>query len=146
MRAEGALTDQGAEQASEAVDGRKLSVVLVDDHAVIRQGIALLLNEEPDLEVVGEADSGSNALSLVGRLRPDVVVMDLTMPGMSGDEATREILSRAPDTRVIGLSMHSEREAEERMLAAGAAAYLPKAGPSDDLIAAIRDVAPRERE
>lgn len=146
MRAEGVLTDQSAERAPQAVDGRKLSVVLVDDHAVIRQGIALLLNEEPDLEVVGEADSGSSALSLVGRLEPDVVVMDLAMPGMSGDEATREILSLAPDTRVIGLSMHSEREAEERMLAAGAAAYLPKAGPSDDLISAIRDVTPRERE
>ncbi|MFW5688742.1 MAG: response regulator [Spirochaetota bacterium] len=138
MLAEGFLTGR-QQPASEAQDERKISVVLVDDHAVIRQGIALLLNEEADLEVVGEAESGQAALELVEQIRPDVVVMDLTMPGMPGDEATREILTRVPRTRVIGLSMHSEREAEERMRAAGAAAYLPKAGPSADLIAAIRD-------
>lgn len=141
MLAEGALMGRGGESAEQPLSGPKLSVVLVDDHAVIRQGIALLLNEEPDLEVVGEADSGESALSLVDELRPDVVVMDLTMPGMSGDEATRQILARAPQTRVIGLSMHSEREAKERMMEAGAHAYLPKAGPSNDLIAAIREAA-----
>lgn len=118
--------------------GRKTSVVIVDDHAVIRQGLVLLLNEEPDLEVVGEAESGESAIDLVRQLRPDVAVMDLTMPGLHGDEATRAILQEAPLTRVIGLSMHSEDEARDRMLAAGAYAYLPKAGPSSELIAAIR--------
>ena len=122
--------------------GRKTSVVVVDDHAVIRQGLVLLLNEEPDLEVVGEADSGEAAIELVRQLRPDVAVMDLTMPGLHGDEATRTILKQAPRTRVIGLSMHSEDEARDRMLAAGACAYLPKAGPSSDLVAAIRAASP----
>ncbi|MFW6294014.1 MAG: response regulator [Spirochaetota bacterium] len=119
-------------------NGRKTSVIVVDDHAVIRQGLVLLLNEEPDFEVVGEADSGESAIELVRHLRPDVAVMDLTMPGLHGDEATRAILQQAPGTRVIGLSMHSEDEARDRMLAAGAHAYLPKAGPSSDLVAAIR--------
>jgi len=113
-------------------------VIIVDDHAVIRQGLVLLLNEEPDLEVVGEAESGEAAIQLARQLRPDVAVMDLTMPGLHGDEATRAILEQAPGTRVIGLSMHSEDEARDSMLAAGAYAYLPKAGPSCDLVAAIR--------
>lgn len=137
MQAQGTLTQRAADHGEHPAE-RKTSIVLVDDHAVIRQGIALLLNEEPDLEVVGEADTGADAVELVRQLRPDVVVMDLTMPGMNGDEATRRILAESPTTRVIGLSMHSEREAEEAMLAAGAVAYLPKAGPSSDLIASIR--------
>lgn len=134
-RAQGVLmrTAEGAEAPT-----KKTKVVLVDDHAVIRQGIALLLNEEPDLQVVAEADNGSEAIDLVRELAPDVVVMDLTMPGMNGDQATRELLAQSPSTRVIGLSMHAEQEAKDAMLAAGAVAYLPKAGPSSELIAAIR--------
>ncbi|MFW5789509.1 MAG: response regulator [Spirochaetota bacterium] len=138
MRAQGTL-DRGDRAAEAGATGnRPTTVLLVDDHAVIRQGLAFLLNEEPDLEVVGEADSGTTALEIVRELSPDVVVMDLTMPTMSGDEATRRLLREAPETRVVGLSMHSDDEARERMLAAGAAAYLPKAGPSSDLVAAIR--------
>ncbi|MFW6292173.1 MAG: response regulator [Spirochaetota bacterium] len=139
MRAEGTMPGR-AGPAAEANDEarRATTVLLVDDHAVIRQGLAFLLNEEPDLEVVGEADTGTTALEMVRELMPDVVVMDLTMPGMSGDEATRRVLREAPETRVVGLSMHSDEEARERMLSAGAEAYLPKAGPSSELIAAIR--------
>ncbi|MFW5717336.1 MAG: response regulator [Spirochaetota bacterium] len=137
-RAEGVLTRTAVGEAARIGPTRR-SVLLVDDHAVIRQGIALLLNEEPDLQVVAEADTGSDAIELARELQPDVVVMDLTMPGMNGDEATRRILAEAPSTRIIGLSMHSEREAEDAMLAAGAVAYLPKAGPSSALVAAIRD-------
>lgn len=136
--AEGVLKETTPELAGEPCNGRKLSVLVVDDHAVIRQGLVLLLNEEPDLEVVGEASSGDAAVDLAHELRPDVVVMDLTMPGLAGDDATRAILSNAPDTRIIGLSMHSEEEARDRMLSSGAAAYLSKAGPSSDLIAAVR--------
>ena len=137
-RAEGVIATRTYPVPPQALNGRKLSVLVADDHAVIRQGLVLLLNEEPDIEVVGEASDGEDAVDLANRLRPDVVVMDLTMPGMTGDEATRAILSAAPFTRVIGLSMHSEEDARDRMLASGAAAYLSKAGPSTDLLDAIR--------
>ena len=137
-KAEGVVREARPEPTAEPVVGRKLSVLVVDDHAVIRQGLVLLLNEEPDLEVVGEASSGDEAVGLAQGLLPDVIVMDLTMPGLAGDEATRAILSRAPNTRVVGLSMHSEEDAKERMLSSGAAAYLSKAGPSSHLLAAIR--------
>ncbi len=135
---EGVIREAGPRPAGEPPRARKQSVLVADDHAVIRQGLALLLNEEPDLEVVGEASSGDEAVELARQLLPDVVVMDLTMPGLSGDEATQAILTRAPGTRVVGLSMHSEEEARDRMLSSGAAAYLSKAGRSADLLAAIR--------
>lgn len=138
MRAEGTLPGRTADREAHERARRATTVLLVDDHAVIRQGLAFLLNEEPDLEVVGEADTGATALEMVRELMPDVVVMDLTMPGMSGDEATRRVLREVPHTRVVGLSMHSDDEARERMLSAGADAYLPKAGPSSELVAAIR--------
>lgn len=138
MRAQGTLRGRAADREADERAKRATTVLLVDDHAVIRQGLAFLLNEEPDLEVVGEADTGATALEMVRELMPDVVVMDLTMPGMSGDEATRRVLREAPQTRVVGLSMHSDDEARERMLSAGAEAYLPKAGPSSELVAAIR--------
>ena len=136
--AEGVLKETTPDLAGKPRNGRKLSVLVVDDHAVIRQGLVLLLNEEPDLEVVGEASGGDAAVELAHQLLPDVVVMDLAMPGLAGDEATRAILSKAPDTRIVGLSMHSEEEARDRMMSSGAAAYLSKAGPSSDLIAAVR--------
>lgn len=117
---------------------KQITILLVDDHAVIRQGLAMLLNEEPDLVVVGEADSGPAALDAVKRLHPDVVVMDFTMPGMDGDVATRRIKRDNPGVRIVGLSMHAESDAPERMLEAGADVYLPKTGPSDNVIAAIR--------
>ncbi len=123
--------------------GRSISVLVVDDHAVIRKGLCMLLNEEADLEVVGEASGGQEAVDLALRIHPDVVVMDLTMPGMPGDEATRAIVASVPNTRVIGLSMHSQEEARDRMLASGASAYLTKAGPSSNLLDAIRGREPR---
>lgn len=141
MRAEGTLAGSGSRYDGRSLLDRKLSILLVDDHAVIRQGLVVLLNDEPDLEVVGEASDGREAVDLARTLRPDVVVMDMTMPELAGDEATRRILSAVPQTRVIGLSMHTEREVEERMLDAGAVAYLSKAGPSSELVRTIRELA-----
>ncbi len=116
----------------------KIRVVLVDDHIVMRQGIARLIDSEPDLEVVGEAPDGASAVKLVTELRPDVVLMDLSMPGMNGIETTQFIHARNPEVRIIGLSMFEEREKAAGMLQAGAAEYLTKSGPADDLIRAIR--------
>jgi len=132
--------DECAAPAAEptAAGGAVLRVLLVDDHPVMRQGLALLLAEEPDLQFVGEADNGQDAIDLVGRLQPDVVVMDVSMPVMDGIEATQEIKRRWPEVRVIGLSMFDEADLCRDMLEAGADAYLPKAGPPQDLLSAIR--------
>ena len=125
--------------ASPTAPGRKVRVLLVDDHAIVRQGFARLLNAEPDLEVVGEAADGKAAVELAGRLQPDVVTMDVNMPVLDGMEATRQIRAQCPGVRVIGLSMYASREHARAMLNAGAAAYLTKSGPAEELLAAIRD-------
>ena len=113
-------------------------VLLVDDHPVVRQGLAMVLEEEEDVEVVGEAGDGLQALEMVEMTQPDVVLMDLNMPGMAGDETTRQIKRRFRGVKVIALSMHNEAEGADRMLGAGADVYLAKAGPSDEIIRAIR--------
>jgi two-component system response regulator NreC len=118
-------------------DGR-LRVLLVDDHAVVRQGLACLLSEERLVEVVGEAANGREAVDLAGRLRPDVVIMDMSMPVMNGDEAARRIKKDLPEIRIIGLSMWEEPGMCERMYQAGAESYLLKTAPADELLAAIR--------
>jgi signal transduction histidine kinase/ActR/RegA family two-component response regulator len=115
-----------------------LRVLLVDDHKVMREGLATLLNEQSDLEVVGQAGNGREAVDLTHRLRPDVVVMDAAMPVMAGDEATRQIKLRWPDVRVVALSMFEETDMSEAMHRAGAERYLLKTAPSDELLAAIR--------
>jgi PAS domain S-box-containing protein len=117
---------------------QRLHVLLVDDHEVMREGLAALLAEQTDIEVVGQAGNGREAADLAHRLRPEVVVMDVAMPVMAGDEATRQIKLHLPGIRVIALSMFDEPEMAERMRRAGAAAYLLKTGPSEDLLAAIR--------
>lgn len=130
-------------ESGEGTRGRPRSgvstVLIVDDHAVIRQGLAVLIDEEGDLEVVGEADSGEKAVEVAEQLMPDVVVMDFTLgDGIDGAEATRRIKRAVPEVTVIGLSMHGEEDTARRMMEAGAAAFLPKQGPSEDVIAAIR--------
>jgi PAS domain S-box-containing protein len=115
-----------------------LRVLLVDDHKVVREGLAALLNEQADLEVVGQAGNGREAVDLACRLGPDVVVMDVAMPLMAGDEATRQIKSQLPGVRVVALSMFEEADMAEAMRQAGAEAYLLKTGPSDKLLSAIR--------
>ena len=117
---------------------RGFRLLLVDDHRVMRQGLASLLSGEPDVVVVGEAPDGLTAVELTRTAAPDVTIMDVSMPGMNGIEATRIITAEHPHTRVIGLSMHEESSMSEQMLSAGAAAYLIKAGPLQALLAAIR--------
>jgi len=119
-------------------EGRAIRVLLADDHPVMRQGLMRLLQEHPDIEVVGEAGDGRAAVALAGQLQPDVVLMDVTMPGLNGIEATRLIVGQLPHIYVIGLSMHEEADMADGMRQAGAAAYLTKGGPTEHLIEAIR--------
>jgi signal transduction histidine kinase/ActR/RegA family two-component response regulator len=115
-----------------------LRVLLVDDHRIVRQGIKAMLAGEQDLTVVGEADNGREAVDLAYRLEPHVIVMDVAMPVMAGDEAARQIRRRLPRTRIIALSMFDNARVADRMRQAGAAAYLLKTAPAEELLAAIR--------
>ncbi len=121
---------------------RRIRVLVVDDHAIVRQGLVRLLAGEPDLEVVGEASAGGVAVELTRQLVPDVVIMDVSMREGDGVEATRAIHAELPDVKVIGLSMYDEAEQGERMRLAGAVDYVSKIGPADALIAAIRACCP----
>jgi two-component system, chemotaxis family, CheB/CheR fusion protein len=120
------------------VVGARIRVLVADDHSVMRDGLERLVNSEPDMETVGQAADGNAAIELARSLEPDVVLMDLNMPNLPGLEATRIITSEMPSVKVVGLSMLEESEWAQRMLAAGAVAYLPKSGPSGNLLAAIR--------
>jgi DNA-binding NarL/FixJ family response regulator len=115
-------------------------VLLVDDHALIRSGLRTLLEEEKGLRVVGEAGDGREALEMVRKLSPDVVVMDITMPRLDGIEATRGILTESPETKVIALSIHGGKRFVESMLQAGAAGYVLKDSVPEELVDAVRTV------
>jgi two-component system response regulator NreC len=119
----------------------KIRVLLVDDHAVLRSGLEALLGLEPDLEVVGKAGTGEEAIERVRAVRPDVVVMDLGMPGMGGLEATRQIAASGGGARVLVLTSHAEEEYLLPVLEAGGSGYVKKSGADEDLISAIRIVA-----
>jgi DNA-binding NarL/FixJ family response regulator len=119
-------------------EGRPVRVLLVDDHKIVRDGLAGILRAEPGIELVAEAADGREAVERVEEVRPDVIVMDVAMPRMDGTEATRVILRSHPQIRVIGLSMHQEQELAEAMREAGAVDYLNKAGASEELVGAIR--------
>lgn len=121
--------------------GDLIRVVLADDHAVVRAGLKAVLGSARDIEVVGEAKNGREAVSLAERLKPDVVVMDLTMPELDGRLATKEIAALALPTRVLVLTMHTEEEYLMPALEAGAAGYLVKSAADRELVDAVRAVA-----
>lgn len=122
-------------------DGARIRVVLADDHAVVRLGLRTLLGSARDIQVVGEASDGAEALALCRELTPDVVVMDLSMDGMDGATATRALAAEGARTRVLVLTMHDEEEYLIPLLDAGAAGYVVKSAVSTELLDAIRTVA-----
>ena len=123
----------------------KISILLADDHKILRDGIRSLLEKEPDFEVVGEADSGRTAIELACELKPDVIIMDIGMPDINGIEATREILSRVPSIQVLALSMYSDKRFVVEMLNAGATGYLVKDCAFEEMLSAVRSVASNQR-
>jgi two-component system response regulator NreC len=116
-------------------------ILLVDDHQIMREGLMSLMANEPDLEVVGDASDGRQAVQLAKRLRPDLVVMDISMPGLSGIEATRQILEELDRARVLALSMHADPRFVAGALEAGAHGYMIKDCTSQELLECIRTVA-----
>lgn len=116
----------------------EIQLLLVDDHEVVRTGLRMLLESQPDIIIVGEASNGMQALEMVARLKPDVVVMDITLPDISGIETTRRIKAAHPDIAVVALTIHEGEQYFFEMLHAGASGYVPKRAAPDDLINAIR--------
>ena len=116
----------------------KIHLLLVDDHEVVRSGLRMLLENEADLDIVGEADTGERALEMVKLLTPDVVIMDITLPDISGIDITRRIKGEYPSVAVVALTIHEDQQYFFEMLQAGASGYVPKRAAPDDLINAIR--------
>ena len=123
---------------------KRIRILLADDHAVVRQGFRMILAAQPDMEIVGEAGNGREALELAGSLKPEIVVMDVAMPELNGIEATRRLAELAPHARVIALSMHKDSVYVREILRAGARGYLLKESGAGDLVTAIRAVAAGE--
>lgn len=121
-----------------------IRVALTDDHNILRSGLRLILEQEPDMEVVAEADNGLAAVKIAAETKPDVIVMDLTMPKMNGIDATRRIKEQADDIGVLILSVHIEKRYIIEALRVGANGFMPKGCTSDELISAIRAIAAHE--
>mgnify|MGYP001217470158 CR=1 FL=1 len=121
--------------------GSSVTVLIVDDHKIVREGLISLLTRESEITVVGEADTGRLAVQLARELKPDVVVMDISMPDMNGIEASREIREEMPGCRILALSMHAEHRFVTELLKAGANGYMLKDCASDELVTGIRAVA-----
>ncbi len=115
-------------------------VLLVDDHAIIRQGLASLLEKQPDIEVVGSVEDGRKAVDIARELAPDLVIMDISMPNLNGIDATRKIIGEMGDVKIIALSIHSSRHFVAEMLKAGASGYILKECLFDELVEAIKTV------
>src|ERR1035441_2690242 len=123
---------------------KRIRILLADDHAVVRQGFRMILSAHSDLEIVGEAGNGREAVELAASLRPDVVVMDVAMPELNGIEATRRLTAANPHIRVVALSMHKDSVYVREILRAGARGYLLKDSGPADLVAAVRAIASGE--
>src|SRR5881296_3228247 len=119
---------------------KRITVLLAEDHQIVRQGFRALLKHEPDIEVVGEAETGRQAVQLARKLRPAVIVMDIAMPLLNGLEATRQIRVNFPDAKVLILSAYSDEAYVKRMIELGASGFLLKQTSSDNLATAIREV------
>jgi len=121
-------------------DRKPIKIIVADDHRIIRQGVGMLLNAQPDMQVVGEAGNGREVLRQAKELLPDVVIMDVSMPELNGIEATQRLLCAAPEVKVIALSMHSDSQFVLNMLKSGASGYLLKECCHEELVRAIRTV------
>ena len=122
----------------------KVKILVVDDHAIVREGVRMILAKENDLEVVGEAGDGQQALDLTVLLRPDVIIMDISMPGMGGIEATQTVRAKHPEVQVLALTMHEDESYVFQLLRAGAAGYVLKRAAAQDLVQAVRAAAKGE--
>src|SRR5436190_22489276 len=118
---------------------KKISVVLADDHTIVRQGLRLLLESADDIKVIGEVDNGREAVQAAKKLKPDVVVLDVVMPTLNGVEATRQITKEVPETKVLILSSYSDDERVLQLIEEGATGYLVKQTAGNDLLRAIRE-------
>src|SRR6185369_6442269 len=118
----------------------KIRIMLADDHTLFRQGIRTLISAEADMEVVGEAPNGGDAVEKANEVRPDVVLMDIGMPGLSSFEATRQIKKARPDTKVLFLTMYDDEDYLVQCMEVGASGYVLKDSPAPQLLAALRDV------
>ena len=119
----------------------KLRILLADDHAMLREGLTVLINSQPDMEVVAQAVNGRDAVRLAKEILPDVAILDVSMPDLSGSEATEQILTACPNVRVLALTRHGECAYVRRLLQAGATGYVVKKSAVDELIDAVRIVA-----
>lgn len=115
-----------------------IRLLLVDDHVVVRSGLRMLLESETDIEIIGEAGTARDAMEAVKRLKPDVILMDIGLPDMSGIEATKEIKAAQPKTAIVALTIHEDEEYFFKMLEAGASGYIPKRAAPEELVTAIR--------
>ena len=122
---------------------KKVRILIVDDHQVVRKGVAAVLAKQPHWEICGEASTGREALAACARWRPDVVVMDISMPDMNGLEATRQILKNNPRTQILVLSMHDSEQLVREVLATGARGYVLKGASSNELVQAVEALANR---
>ncbi|HSV31593.1 MAG TPA: response regulator transcription factor [Atribacteraceae bacterium] len=119
---------------------RKIRVLVVDDHTIVREGVCALLGLSPEMDVVGEASNGVEALEMVRKFKPDVVLMDIAMPLMDGLEATRRLAREFPETKVLALTQHDDREYVFQIIEAGARGFISKTVASSDLVMGIRSV------
>lgn len=120
---------------------KKICILLADDHPILRKGLAHIINDEEDMEIIGEASDGNEAIEQTRQLQPDIVIMDISMPNMSGIEATKIISADSSMTQIIGLSMCPETGEGKEMLEAGAVDFVSKGGPVDAILNAIRKAA-----